>query len=146
MDIYIYSKLWAKFTELNNNLGKCIIKLIDSKWESEVVEKLLEYVLEYFEVKKQIDNIIPTEPKDNVEKMFRSYVDVNLGILAIEFNKMKENNNELYKHIIRGVENEGYFRIEELLEKYHEKLLENYTPRDIYIMSGGKEEDYDGWY
>lgn len=147
MDNLTCLNLWSNFINRDNDLVKYIASLLeDISNNPSNIDTLTEKSLNYFEVHKNITLLLPDSPDTNIEKLFKSYVEAKLGIIAVQFYKLKENNHFIYENIICNLKNNGYDQIEQLLCDYHEKLLENYTPHDIHIISGGREEDYIGWY
>lgn len=147
MDNLNYLNLWSDFINKDNELANYITNFLQNISNIPTnIDILLEKSLNYFEIYKNIDTVLSNSSDTNIEKLFKAYIEARLGIIAVQFYKLKSNESYIYTDIIYNLKNKGYIQIEELLYDYHEKLLENYTPYDIHIISGGNEKDYSSWY
>ena len=131
--------VWSKVIKNSNNLRESINN-IDIKQDN--LHYLIKYSQEYFYNTKDFKSLISGKNDIASYRMYNAYLEANMGIVATEFMKLKEKNIDAYNTLINSIEE---IDIEELAY-YREKIIDDYTPYDIHILSGKKEEQYDGWY
>ncbi len=146
MNTVPFFRLWSDFLAKQNHLENCIQNVMKEENVEEDTKALFYGALKYFELYQKMNEKILEEGEDPREKIMRGYVQAKMGAMAIEWNKVKENKKEIYKKVIDLLKKENKMQMENLLEEAYEKILENYTPFEIHILQGKKEEEYEGWY
>ncbi|MEJ8554850.1 hypothetical protein [Tepidibacter sp. Z1-5] len=132
-------EMWSEVLKNSNNLRKNI-KNIDIKQYN--LNDLIKYIQEYFDNVKNFKSLISDENPSTQYKIYNAYLEANIGVIAIEFMNLKEKNMEAYNTLINSIDG---FDIKDLVY-YNEKLIQDYTPYDIYILSGENDKEYNGWY
>ena len=127
---------WSEVLKNSNNLRESINNIGIKE------DNLIKYSQEYFDSAKKFKNLIYGKNHSASYRMYNAYLEANIGIVAIEFMNLKEKNIDAYNSLINSVED---IDIKEL-DYYREKVIDDYTPYDIHILSGRKHEEYDGWY
>lgn len=131
--------VWSEVIKNSNNLRESINN-IDIKQDN--LYYLIKYSQEYLDNTKNFKKLISGKNHSASYRMYNAYLEANMGIVATEFMNLKEKNIDAYNTLINSIE---AIDIKELAY-YREKFIDDYTPYDIHILSGKKEEEYDGWY
>lgn len=131
--------VWSEVLKNSNNLKESINN-IDIKQDN--LYDLIKCSEEYFDNAKKFKSLISDKNHSTTYRIYNAYLEANIGIVAIEFMNLKEKNIDAYNSLINSVED---IDIKEL-DYYREKVIDDYTPYDIHILSGRKDEEYDGWY
>ncbi|WP_099187730.1 hypothetical protein [Tepidibacter mesophilus] len=131
--------VWGEVIKNSNKL-RASIKNIDIKQYD--LNNLSRYCQAYFDNTKKFRSLISDKNHSTTHKIYNAYLEANFGIVATEFMNLKEKDIDVYNDLINTMD---YLDIKELVY-YNEKLIEDYTPYDIHILKGKKDEEYNGWY
>ncbi|WFD09282.1 hypothetical protein [Tepidibacter hydrothermalis] len=131
--------VWSEVLRNSNNL-KENIKNIDIKQEN--LDDLIKYSEAYFDNAKNFKRLISDKNHSTTYRIYNAYLEANIGIVGNELMNLKEKNIDAYNILINSIED---IDIKELVY-YKEKLIEDYTPYDIHVLSGKEDEEYNGWY
>ncbi len=131
--------VWSEVLKKSNNLKESINN-IDIKEDN--LDDLIKYSQEYLDEAKKFKKLILDKEQKTPYKIYNAYLEVNLGIVSTEFMNLKEKNIDAYNTLINSIDE---FDIKDLIY-YNEKLIFDYTPYDIHILSGKNDEEYKGWY
>ncbi|CAH2212602.1 hypothetical protein [Tepidibacter aestuarii] len=131
--------VWSKIIKKSNRLKESINNI---NLKQDNLDDLIKYSREYLEETRKFKTLITDKNYSTPCKVYNAYLEANIGIVGTEFMNLKEKNMDIYNTLINSMDEVD---VEELVY-YNEKLIQDYTPYDIHILSGKDDEEYSGWY
>ena len=141
-------KLWSIFVNESQHFHEKITAAVELG-ENISLDSIFNNVFESLEAYNIITTINSNMIKNstlNARKMYEEFLVCKIGILALDLELLKGYNYVMYQNLVDNLKKTIEFNFEYELETFKSRFTENYTPYEIHIMQGKKEEEYNHWY